>query len=182
MVTKKTKRKYQLFITDNSVSKSKRFYHIFKPKDIVVGEVCEITFTIKNIGKEVFPGGQLTHLKIGHIETKEHTKYYGNEMEIPKISPNKSYTTEVLKYIPINSGNTWFTMLIIPSNNEKIEYYQLEKATNKKASLSDLEVWRDYFYVASKQEIHQRYTNYLLLILTSLTIFLFVINLGLLLR
>ena len=101
MPNKKTKRKYQLFITYNIISKSKRYFYIFKPKEIITTEPCEITFTIKNIGKKTFPGGQITQLRIFHIKSKEGMNYYENETEIPKLSPNESHTTSKLKYIPI---------------------------------------------------------------------------------
>ncbi|GAH07276.1 unnamed protein product, partial [marine sediment metagenome] len=111
-----------------------------------------------------------SHLKIGHIESGEHTKYYENEIEIPKLSSGDSHTTPVLKHIPINSGSTWFTLLIVTNNNEKIEYHQLDKATNEKASLGDSETWRHHFYVVSQQEIRYRYLTYLSLIFAIITI------------
>ena len=182
MPMKKTERKYQLLITYNIVSKSKRYYYIFKPKEIINTEPCKITFNIKNIGKKTFPGGQITQLRIFHIKSKEGMKYYENENEIPgnripKIPPNESHTTTELKYIPINYGSTWFDLLIIPKDNEKIEYYQLEEARKNKASLGNSNTWTDYFYVTSKNEVQQKYVSYLLLLLSFITIILLIISL-----
>lgn len=172
--------KHRLLITYNIISKSKRFYYLFKPKEVVVAEPCEISFKIKNIGNKSFPGGDIPYLNIKHIETDEQTEYYENTITIPKISIDEEYPTLILPYIPVNSGNTWLYLAIRPKSGE-IEYYQWERAKNIESSLGDKDRWQDYFYIASRQEMHQRYTNYILLFLTSLTTILFIINIALLL-
>lgn len=132
MSPKKSERECKLLITYDIVSKSKKFYHLFSPTDIIVDELCEIRFKIKNIGNKTFSGGFITHLKIEHIGTGENTKYYDNRAEVPKLPKNKSFITPVLKYIPINIGNAWFYLEILPIHKEeKIEYYQLERARSE---------------------------------------------------
>ena len=47
---------YFLFIIPNLISKSKKYYHLFKPKDIIIAEHYELSFSINNVGDKSFPG------------------------------------------------------------------------------------------------------------------------------
>jgi len=49
---------YQLFIRHNLISKAKRRFIFFKPKDIIVSEPYEINLLITNKGNKTFPGGK----------------------------------------------------------------------------------------------------------------------------
>lgn len=160
------------------ISKSKRFYGI-KPRDIIVSEPCEIQFVIANIGNKAFPGGKINTLHIRHVT--EENLVYNFDIDIPKISPQNVHMTKRSSLVPITNGTAWIHLTIKSKDNKPINYYQVSKTGVQNILLGQIE-WRDYFHVASQHEIHQRYTNYLLLILTTLTASLFIINIILLLR
>ena len=55
---------HYLLIRAKIVSKSKKFYLFFKPKEVVVAEPFEITFILKNVGDKNFPGGVIKKAEI----------------------------------------------------------------------------------------------------------------------
>jgi len=114
------------------------------------------------------------------IKYKDEYHSLNADINIPKIAKKQVYTTDWLKFIPLTDGTAWIDLRIKSSNGKKINYYQVSKANNQNILLGD-NIWKDYFHVASHQEVHQRYTNYILLVLTSLTVLLFIINLKILL-
>lgn len=171
---------HHLFIQTKIVSKSKKFYLFFKPKEVVVEEPFEITFILKNVGDVNFPGGVIKKVEIKNI-TGEVTYYDDSNIEIPEIvKEGKEHTIPLLAHT-INSGTAWIELDIESNDNKKIQYYQWDRAQKKFGKMRKGK-WTDFFHVASIQEIHQRYTNYILLGLTGVTILLLIVNLVLLLR
>ncbi len=169
---------HHLFITPQVFSKAKKYYFLFKPKEIVVSQPFEFCLEIKNIGNKLFPGGVVEQLE---ILFSNKSRRYLDKITIPKIAKGETYTTLICNAIATDSGTAWFHLVIKPKDDKKINYYQLNRVTNEK-ELIEREEWTDYFHVASEQEMHQRYTNYILLGLTAITVLLIIINLGLLLR
>ena len=169
---------YKLLITHELVSKSKKFYGLFKPKDMIVSQPCHIYFKIKNISDNDFPGGRISALRIGSGQDKGTLKAT-HGMSIPKILPGETYILLPLKIVLAYEGTMWCLLTIDAMGGGKIIYYQWDKINNK-AELIDEYYWTDFFHVASLQEIHQRYTNYLLLFLTGMTLVLFFVNILLL--
>lgn len=170
---------HELLIIPKVVSKSKKYFKIFRPKEIIALEPCDFSFKIKNIGKKDFPGGRILKVHIRyHTGEKTSLNYHRN---IPKIPVGNSYTTLKGEKVIINTGTVWFLAVMNSKDGEKISYYQKDKATGKNNYIDD-KVWADFIYVYSKQEILQRYTNYILIVLTFITTLLFIVNLILLLR
>ncbi len=158
---------YKLLIVPKMISKSERYFRIFKPKEIIASQPCEIRFEIKNIGKNEFPGGKIQKL---------HVRYHSGEMseheynrDIPKIPVEKSIQTLPLEKVLISNGTVWFLMILSSSDGKKINYYQLDKATNN-YNFHDSKLWSDFIFVYSEQEMHHRYLTYISILLASITI------------
>jgi len=181
MSNDKSKNEYHhLLIIPKLESKSKKYYHLFKPKEIVVLQPFEFCFKIKNKGNIKFPGGVIEKPTIQFSKTAQR---FLDKISIPEISKDETYTSPKDNAIAIESDTAWFHLNVKSSDNKPINYYQLNKITNEEELLEkEVKKWQDCFHIASEQEMHQRYTNYLLLGLTIITIFLFIINVALLLR
>ena len=181
MIGNKSKNNYRLLITYKIISKSRRYYGVFKPGDVIVSQPCEIYLHIKNIGDSDFPGGRIKKFAIGGSADKGTLKGHYN-LSIPAIPKGETHVVKPLRTALADDGTTWLALSIDSTDNKQITYFQWDRINNKAEKIDEYDGWVDFFHVASPQEIHQRYTNYLLLLLTSMTIILFIINLIMLLR
>lgn len=177
---------YHLLIIPKLISKSKRFYKIFKPKEIIESESYELSFIVFNIGNNYFPGGTTKKIIITYTTAKGGEDH--NPITISKIPGKKAkiaqkIETKCLKGIAISSGTAWIKLEIKSKDGKQVKHYLLDRIIGEKKEIpTEKPFWENCFHVTSQQEIHQRYTNYLLLILTTLTILLFIINILLFLR
>jgi len=162
---------YKLFIKPILKSKSKRFYYIFKPKEIVVTQPYELSLYVANLGEKKFPGGIVNSFFIKEGSAKREIEL---EIKIPSIGKNEFVTTDTVQCKAVDEGVAWITLKVKTKDKEKIEYCQFDRATNRYTSIGT-DDWHDYFHISSLQEIHQRFTNYLLIILTIVMILLMVL-------
>jgi len=149
--------------------------------DVIVSQPCEIRLYIKNIGNGDFPGGIIKKFAIGSRLDKG-TLMSHARFSISRILKGKTYVTPSLYTTLADEGTTWFVLSIDSTDKRRITYFQWDRVNKKAEKVDEYDGWFDFFHVASPQEIHQRYTNYLLLLLAGMTIILFIINLIILLR
>jgi hypothetical protein len=164
---------HSLLIKPILKSKSKRYYHIFKPKEIVVAQPYELSLYVRNLGDLKFPGGVVDsfsieegHQGIGEIKL---------EIKIPPLDKKESVTTNAVQCNAFGEGVAWIRLKIKSKDNGIIEYCQFDRATNK-STIIGTDGWHDYFHISSLQEIRQQFTNYLLLFLTVVMILLICIQ------
>lgn len=169
---------HKLLIRPDLKSKSKRYY-LFKPKDIIVSEPYDLSLYITNIGDTKFPGGKIEYFTIQHPYSNKQDIVL--EIDVPSIDKKNSFLSKTVNCIGVTGGLAWIEAKIKSNDNNEIEYQQFDRGTDKYTTIGTKN-WHDYFHVTPRQEIHQRFTNYLLLGLTGLTVFLFILNLIILLR
>ena len=153
---------YKLFIRPILKSKSKRFYHIFKPKEIVVTQPYELSLYVANLGEAKFPGGVVHSFFINEGVISREIEL---EIKIPPINKKKFVTTNTVQCKAVDDGVAWITLKVETKDKKKIEYCQFDRAINR-YTIIGTDDWHDYFHISSLQEIHQRFTNYLLLTFT----------------
>ncbi|MEW6070834.1 MAG: hypothetical protein AB1485_09475 [Candidatus Thermoplasmatota archaeon] len=160
---------YYLIVESIIKSTAKRFLLFFRPKETIASEPYEINLKITNKSDRPFPGG-ITE-KILELEYETSCVLYEKEAAtfekhaIEHIARDESIILSVGEGIAIREGIAWIYLKIKADDNMPIKYYQVNKFS-KKLDLLDREFWLDWFRVTSRYEIHQRYTNRLLLILT----------------
>ena len=172
---------YHLLLIPEFTSHSKRFYKLFKPRDIVEFEGYEICFKITNIGNKSFPGGTIKNIRAVYPDGACLERH--DEFSIPEI-PSKNQInentikTKSAKGIAIKGGIAWIHLTITSKDSKEVKYYMFDRVFGEKnVKPVNKPEWEDCFQVASRHEIHQRYTNYILLILTIISTLMFLKNL-----
>ncbi len=159
---------HKLFIKPILKSKSKSFF-LFKPKEVIVAEPYELSLDIANLGNTKFPGGIIDSFTVK--EGGSELRNIELEIKIPPLDKKEVFTTKSVKCVAVSEGVAWIKLKIKSEDNNVIEYCQLDRATDKYTILKT-DDWHDYFHIFPHQELHQRFTNYLLLILTIVMILL----------
>jgi hypothetical protein len=171
---------YHLLIIPELTSKAKKYFKIFQPKEIIESEGYELSFTIENVGKNTFPGGSIKNLKINYTEAAGNEDHF--DIPIPKIFGKgenglQKIITQSTEGVAIHSGTAWIHLRINPTDNKKVKYYMLDRIIGEKKVIPiNKSEWENCFLVESRGEMHQRYTNYILLILTIISLLLFVLQ------
>lgn len=158
---------YDLLIEPIIISKNKRILLVFKPKEIIENSVVDLRFRITNKGGNSFKGGTLKNIKIAHPNAEIVT--FLDDKKIPIIPSQEDREIQIGKCLLFSSGAVIFSCKIDSDTpNSKINYYQKDKLDNEKSELLESGQWLDFITITSRYEINQRYTNYLLSVMTLL--------------
>ncbi|MBU4189742.1 MAG: hypothetical protein KJ886_01920 [Candidatus Thermoplasmatota archaeon] len=177
---------YYLLIEPIVTSKSKKFLLLFRPKEVILSEPCEIKLKITNKSGIPFCGGVLEGAELPFFVRKPVGTYkpvvtYGsrhetsddfNQQIVPHIPVENNVTITLGNKQALIEGLAWIYVTVKSNDSKPIKYYQLDKLTGEQ-SLIEKDYWQDCFQVVSRYEIHQRYTNRLLIMLSAImTIFM----------
>lgn len=110
----------------------RKYKKFLSPREVVAGAPNTIKLTVKNIGKETFPGGKI-------LESKVYMEFYiGMSVltisgkvtpKLPTIQPNETFSIELKGWRPYCPGLWRISTKIKSKDNVKVKYYQTPKAT-----------------------------------------------------
>lgn len=115
------------------VKPPKEYRKLLSPIEVVAFAINNVELTIRNIGKETFPGGKISEGKIlieffiGMSTVTVSTKV---TPRLPAIPPNETLSRD-FKWSPYCPGLWRISMKIISKDNTPIQYYQRRKGTPK---------------------------------------------------
>ena len=155
---------YYLLIEPVITQKSRRFLLLFKPKENIQYEPFNLQLKVTNKGSAHFPGGIAEKIDITHQRENVTTQF--KNILIPQIAINENVIVNMGLIIALSEGVVSIKMNIKANDNKPIKYYQRSKFLDQPSELLDTNHWEDFLITTSRNEINQRYTNYLLIILT----------------
>jgi hypothetical protein len=122
----------------------KRF---LKPGEVIRGEPVELTFSVTNLGTELFPGGRVKDWRIlygpGHEVVDESPTA---NVEFGTIPPGHKIALSSERAIPLTEGLSWIRLSIDPKGHEKaVKYYQSPENVLEEGE------WMNYFYVVNRE-------------------------------
>jgi|GEM_PF-3132552 len=146
------------------MSKEKERYKLLiksaiKPLEIIQGNPIQLSIKIKNIGKMVYPGGELHDIDIEGGKTHYVIKGKHN---IPPINPGKTVTIlKNEKLTPSEGGLCWLLAKITCKNKEsETQFYQGGEQEENVLHFSDMERiscdWCESFWIESRFEHWQK--------------------------
>jgi len=159
---------YFLLIEPETTSLSSNLFLVFKPKELLQGEPFSLKLYITNKGGSHFPGGKLTNITLTH--GKENINDPIEEKTISSLAKDESCTIDLDTWHPFGVGNMRIECRVKLDSGEAVKCYQKLKASKKLFLIQNTGMWEDFISVSHKSEIHQRYTNNILIALTAITI------------
>ncbi len=105
------------------------------------GNIFTASFTVKNIGKSVFPGGTLTF----EVVYTKRLSWGSDPNDLPGLQPDKSYEFEFTQPVPtFLDGLGWIYVEIASKDGEKVNLYK---------SIEDgiVEKWGQPFLVVNRE-------------------------------
>ena len=158
---------YDLLIEPLIITKNKRILLFFKPKEVIQNSPFELKLKITNKGGRIFSGGILKDFKSFHPNAKIVTNY--EDEKIPRIPIHENRIINMGECMAYSSGILSLQCNIVSDDNKKVNYYQKDKLEDDKSNLlKEVNHWEDIIVIFNMYEINQKYTNYLLSIMTLL--------------
>jgi len=159
--------KYELLIEPVFKPRNRRVFLFFRPKEIIQDSPYELKLKITNKCGTCFPGGIMSEIELLDIKTQVVDSV--NDIAIPEISSQDCATVYVGVFSSFSDGQIALSCVIKAKDKKGVMYYQKNKIENKN-ELLNLPVWLDFLPITSRYEINQRYTNYILLVMTSILV------------
>ncbi len=116
---------YKLLI-DYDISLKSPLTRLLKPNEVIRNEPAELTFSVTNLGEQLFPGGKIrnAHIRYGPDGRVTSTiNIFDSECGV--IAPAETVSLSSEEIIPLTEGLSWIVLSIEPNREEKaVEYYQ----------------------------------------------------------
>lgn len=114
---------YKVLIV-SKVTVDSKFSKLVKLNEVIRSEPFTVSLTIKNIGKNVFPGGTVKSLRVSFGVGMEGLELHaGSEYTIPVLNPEAEHTVKHT-FSVIATGSGWIHVTIEAADKQSVEYYQ----------------------------------------------------------
>ncbi len=161
-----------LLVEPEVKSLAPNLFLFFRPKRLLLGEAFSLRLRVTNQGSSHFPGGKLTNIRLKHKLEGIHDPI--EDKVIPSLAKDASELIELGIWHPFGVGFMALECNANLNSGEAIKCYQRLKASRKLELMQPAGRWVDFISVTHKSEIHQRYTNNILITLTIITILYYV--------
>src|SRR5258708_3227341 len=138
-------------------------------------ETFRIGLKLKNIGDHIFPGGKINNVNLRSIHNKEYSIYF-NEAKINVLDPNNEIIIWIDKVsTPLNGVMFLQGKIICDNIAQLIDGYQTDEVSKAPILYSYSNTtapnsFANQFYIKDENAEKQKKTNFLILILTVITV------------
>lgn len=123
-----------------------QFKGLLKAGEAVRGEVAALSFSVKNVGAEVFPGGLMRSLRIEYGQPAVAQSAWTSEWVCPPLTPNLQQEVFKVGFAPAIEGLAWIHLSVVPRDGGVVEYYQ-----EPTEAIKDRPDWVGCFYVVNRE-------------------------------
>lgn len=115
---------YHLLIKTNIENQVAGLKDCFYSDEVLINSSFKLTYKIKNIGSEKFPGGKIEKIGVSFSPGGEYLRWsFDPPLEIPEIVQQTSVSKSVRLRLLSSAGVFGFTFRILPNEKAEILYY-----------------------------------------------------------